>query len=341
MALSDAETPRLCRMHPTTGVNATVLPGMHGDIVGTRRRRTAVTKMIVERARGHQRDLGDGFMVSRVLPAAHQHAVGPFVFMDHMGPLTVAAGQAMDVRPHPHIGLATVTYLWEGRIEHRDGLGNTQLIEPGAVNWMTAGAGIVHSERTPAIDRGRPQALHGLQLWVALPLDAEQGVPAFEHTDASALPTLTRDGVDARIVAGSAYGLRSPVTIPSPLFYVDAHLRQGAILPLPDEHVQRAAYVVAGAVRADDEALAPGELVSFAPGAAALAAEVDSHVVLLGGAPLDAPRYIWWNFVASTETQLEAARQAWRQQRYPMVAGDDEFIPLPEHRRAAFKVSAG
>lgn len=301
-----------------------------------------MTKVIVERARGHQRDLGDGFMVGRVLPAGHAHAVGPFVFMDHLGPLTVPAGQAMDVRPHPHIGLATVTYLWQGRIEHKDGLGHTQLIEPGAVNWMTAGSGIVHSERTPAADRDQPQPMHGLQLWVALPLEAEQGAPAFEHTDASALPTLERDGVSARVVAGSAYGLRSPVTIPSPLFYVDAHLRQGASLPLPDEHAQRAAYVVAGTVHAGDEALVPGELASFAPGAAVtLTADVDSHVVLLGGAPLDAPRYIWWNFVASSEALLEAARQAWRQQRYPMVAGDDEFIPLPEQQRAAFKVSAG
>ena len=303
--------------------------------------REASSSVVLERARGHQRDLGDGFMVSRVLPAAHQHAVGPFVFMDHLGPVDMPPGQAFDVRPHPHIGLATVTYVWEGRIEHRDGLGHVQLIEPGAVNWMTAGGGIVHSERTPADDRERQRRMHGLQLWVALPLDQEQGRAAFEHTDAGALPELALDGISGRLVAGTAYGQRSPVGVSSPLFYVDAYVPRGQALPLPDEHQQRAAYVVAGAMRVGDETLAPGELVSFVPGTTlSLLAEVDPHVVLIGGAPLDAPRYIWWNFVASSETLLEEARQAWLAQRYPMVAGDPEFIPLPEHRRAAFRVSA-
>ncbi|HET9818247.1 MAG TPA: pirin family protein [Rhodanobacteraceae bacterium] len=298
--------------------------------------------VIRERARGKTRDLGDGFTVSRVLPAAHQHAVGPFVFMDHLGPVVVPAGQAFDVRPHPHIGLATVTYLWEGRIEHRDGLGNVQTIEPGAVNWMTAGSGIVHSERTPAENRGKPQPMHGLQLWVALPLDKERGGPAFEHTEASALPALEFDGVHGRVVAGNAYGKRSPVSISSELFYVDAQVPQGKPLRLPDDHAQRAAYVVEGAMHAGEETLIPGELVSFEPGVdVSLVADVDSHVVLLGGAPLDAPRYIWWNFVASSEALLEDARQAWLSQRYPMVAGDPEFIPLPEHRRAAIKLTAG
>jgi redox-sensitive bicupin YhaK (pirin superfamily) len=298
--------------------------------------------VIRERARGKIRDLGDGFMVSRVLPAEHQHAVGPFVFMDHLGPVVVPAVQALDVRPHPHIGLATVTYLWEGRIEHRDDLGNSQIIEPGAVNWMTAGSGIVHSERTPAANRGKPQPMHGLQLWVALPLDKERGGPAFEHTEAGALPALEFDGVRGRVVAGQAYGKRSPVSISSELFYVDAHVSQGKPLQLPDDHAQRAAYVIEGAMRAGEETLAPGELVSFEPGTnVSLVAEVDTHVVLLGGAPLDAPRYIWWNFVASSEALLEDARQAWLAQRYPMVAGDPEFIPLPEHRRAAIKLTAG
>lgn len=298
--------------------------------------------VVRERTRGHDRDLGDGFFVSRVLPASHQHAVGPFVFMDHLGPVTLPAGRAFDVRPHPHIALATVTYLWEGRIEHRDGLGNTQLIEPGAVNWMTAGGGIVHSERTPADDRERKRIMHGLQLWVALPLGQEQGAAAFEHTAASALPVLDFDGVSGRVVAGSAYGKRSPVSISSDLFYVDAQVSQGKTLHVPDAPVQRAAYVVAGAMHAGDDALAPGELVSFEPGAGVdLVADVDTHVVLLGGDPLDAPRYIWWNFVASSEALLEEARQAWLAQRYPMVEGDPEFIPLPEDRRAAFKLTAG
>lgn len=296
--------------------------------------------VVRERARGHRRDLGDGFMVSRVLPADHRHAVGPFVFMDHMGPVELSAGESFDVRPHPHIGLATVTYIWEGRIEHKDGLGHVQLIEPGAVNWMTAGAGIVHSERTPAADHDRRRRMHGLQLWVALPLDREQGGAAFEHTDASALPELQLPGVTGRLVAGTAYGQRSPVSVSSALFYVDAHVPRGQSLPLPDGHEQRAAYVVAGAMQVGDESLVPGELVSFEPGAKlALQADVDTHVVLLGGAPLDAPRYLWWNFVASSEALLEAARQAWRAQRYPMVAGDPEFIPLPEDGRAVVRLS--
>ena len=300
---------------------------------------TTVTSVVRERARGHQRDLGDGFMVSRVLPAAHQHAVGPFVFMDHLGPVTLRADQAMDVRPHPHIGLTTVTYLWQGRVEHKDGLGNTQIIEPGAVNWMTAGRGIVHSERTAAADRGKAQVMHGLQLWVALPLDQEQGMPSFEHTDADALPTLDLDGVSGRIVAGSAYGKCSPVSISSDLFYVDAQVSRGKPLRLPAEHVQRAAYVVEGAMHVGGDAISPRELVSFEPGAdVELIADVDTHVVVLGGAPLDAPRYIWWNYVASSEDLLEQARQAWREQRYPMVKGDPEFIPLPDGPRTTLRL---
>jgi len=295
--------------------------------------------VIRERAHGHQRDLGDGFIVSRVLPAAHQHAIGPFVFMDHLGPLTLTADQAMDVRPHPHIGLATVTYLWQGRVEHKDGLGNTQIIEPGAVNWMTAGRGIVHSERTTASDRGKAQTMHGLQLWVALPLDQEQGEPSFEHTDAGALPALELDGVTGRIVAGSAYGKRSPVSISSDLFYVDVQVARGKRLRLPNEHVERAAYVIKGAMHVGDDALVPGELISFEPGVDIdLVAHIDTHVVLLGGAPLDAPRYLWWNYVASSEILLGQARQAWRAQRYPMVAGDPEFIPLPEDQRATLRL---
>lgn len=301
-----------------------------------------MSSAIRERAKGRKRDLGGGFFISRVLPAAHQHAIGPFVFMDHFGPLTMPADQAMDVRPHPHIGLATVTYLWQGRIEHKDGLGNVQIIEPGAVNWMTAGSGIVHSERTVAEDRGKPQAMHGLQLWVALPRDREQGEASFEHTEAGALPVLELDGVSIRIVAGNVYGKRSPVSISSDLFYVDAHVTQGKRLQLPNEHLQRAAYVVEGSMHVGEEILVAGELVSFAPDMdVELVADADAHVVLLGGAPLDGPRYIWWNYVASTEALIEQARQAWTEQRYTMVAGDPEFIPLPDNQRAAFKVTPG
>ena len=297
------------------------------------------TSVVRERAKGHQRDLGGGFTVSRVLPAAHGHAVGPFVFLDHMGPVTLPAGQTLDVRPHPHIGLATVTYLWQGRIEHRDGLGTTQIIEPGAVNWMSAGNGIVHSERTSEADRAKPQSLHGLQLWVALPLDLEQGAAHFEHIEAGALPLLQLDGISGRVVAGTAYGQRSPVTIASELFYVDANVAQGKRLRLPDEHIQRAAYVVDGAMHAGGDSLQRGELVSFKPGEdVELVADVDTHVVLLGGAPLDAPRYMWWNFVASSESLLQQARQDWREQRYPMVPGDAEFIPLPADQRSGLRI---
>lgn len=202
--------------------------------------------IVRERMPAHSHDLGGGFSVRRLLPSGSQHPVGPFVFMDHFGPVTLPSDRPMDVRPYPNIGLATVTYLWEGRIEHRDGLGNTPLIEAGAVNWMTAGRGIVHSERSPATDRGREQRLHCLQLWVALPLEQERDAPAFEHTSVDALPSLTRNGVSLRIVAGEAYGARSPVSTLGELFYVEARVPRGERLALPDEHVQRAAYVVEG-----------------------------------------------------------------------------------------------
>lgn len=298
--------------------------------------------VIRERARGHKRDLGDGFMVRRVLPAAHQHAVGPFIFMDHLGPVVLAADSPLDVRPHPHIGLATVTYLWQGRVLHKDGLGNTQLVEPGDVNWMSAGSGIVHSERTAAEDRGKEQAMHGLQLWVALPEDKEQGDAWFEHTPADALPQLEFDGVKGRLVAGTAYGKQSSVTVSSDLFYVDAQVAQGKSLRLPPEHIQRAAYVIEGAMHVGEETIPAGQLISFESAKEIeLVADVDTHVVLLGGAPLDGPRYIWWNLVASSKALLEQGRQDWREQRYPMVVGETEFIPLPDDQRATLRVDSG
>lgn len=301
-----------------------------------------MASIIRERMPAHSHDLGGGFSVRRLLPSKQQHAVGPFVFMDHFGPVTLPADRPMDVRPHPHIGLATVTYLWEGRIEHRDGLGNNQLIESGAVNWMTAGRGIVHSERTSEADRGREQRLHGLQLWVALPLEHERTEAAFEHTEAAALPSLMLGEVSVRVVAGEAYGVRSPVSIIGELFYVDARVPRGERLALPEEHVQRAAYVIEGQLQAGGETLEAGELTVFEPGATvALRATADTHVVLLGGAPLEAPRYLWWNYVASSEALLDEARQAWEAQRYPMVVGDPEFIPLPTEARATLLLKSG
>lgn len=269
-----------------------------------------------------------------MLPSAEHRAVGPFVFCDHFGPVTLSATQAMDVRPHPHIGLATVTYLWEGRIEHRDSLGNRQLIEPGDVNWMRAGRGIVHSERTAAGDRGREQRLHGLQLWVALPLAEEEAAPSFQHIETNELPEVLIGAARLRVVAGSAYDVRSPVAVVSELFYVDARVPAGERLPLPAEHQQRAVYVLEGSLRADDEILRPQEIAVLAPGTAELVAESDTHAVLLGGTPLDAPRYIWWNYVASDEARIERARSEWEADRMGGVAGDPERIPAPELRRA-------
>jgi len=270
-----------------------------------------------------------------MLPSPERRAIGPFVFLDHMGPVDLPAGRAMDVRPHPHIGLSTVTYLWEGRIEHRDSLGNTQLIEPGAVNWMASGQGIVHSERTAAADRAKAQRLHGLQFWVALPLGKETMVPFFEHTDAADLPELTVGDARLRVVAGEAYGARSSVSATSALFYVDAYLPAEGRLPLPDAYEQRALYVIEGTVRVADEIAEQGDILIFeADTDIELTAMQDAHLVVFGGAPLDGPRYVWWNYVASSEALLERAKQAWRDDRMGHVEGDPERIPLPEARPA-------
>lgn len=284
------------------------------------------------------RDLGDGFVVGRALPAPQRRVVGPFVFLDHMGPVDLAPGHGMDVRPHPHIGLATVTYLFSGEILHRDSLGSVQAIAPGDLNWMVAGRGITHSERSSAETRARGQHLHGLQAWVALPAANEEDEPAFYHHAAAELPTCELGGARLRVVAGSAFGLRSPVRVASPTMYVEAHLGASAELELDAEHAERAAYVIGGACTVIDEptpehgALAARALGVFHTGARVrLRADVDSHVMLLGGAPLDGPRYLDWNFVSSRKERLETAKQDWRAQRFPRVPGDDvEFIPLPE-----------
>lgn len=288
---------------------------------------------VIQRIEGKLHPLDESMRVRRMLPSPEHRAIGPFVFLDHMGPIELGAEQAMDVRPHPHIGLATVTYLWEGRIEHRDSLGNTQLIEPGAVNWMSSGRGIVHSERTAGMDRGKPQRLHGLQFWVALPLEHEQSGPWFEHTDASALPALLVGDARLRVVAGEAYGARSPVSANANLFYVDAYLPGQGRLPLPADYEQRAVYVIAGTIQAQEVTAQAGEILIFEANAAVdlLAAE-EAHVVLFGGAPLDAPRYVWWNYVASREALIEKGQAAWREDRLGRVEGDPERIPLPEPR---------
>lgn len=267
------------------------------------------------------RDLGDGMTVRRALPQPRLRMVSWFTFFDQMGPVQFAPGRGLDVRPHPHIGLATVTYLFEGAILHRDTLGNVRRIEPGAVNWMTAGRGIAHSERTPSDQRGG--RLSGIQLWVALPRQLEESAPSFEHTPAAELP-LAREGV--RVVLGEAYGARSPVKLSSEMLYVAAELKPGAALELPRAR-ERAAYVAEGEL----EGIPQGRLVVFAKDdTAALVAKTAARVLILGGEPADGPRHMWWNFVHSSLERIEHAKAQWRAQQFGAIPDEHEFIPLPE-----------
>ncbi|WP_299620746.1 pirin family protein [Pelagibius sp.] len=276
------------------------------------------------------RDLG-GFSVRRILPFAKRRLVGPFIFLDEMGPAAFPAGHGIDVRPHPHIGLATVTYLFEGEIMHRDSLGFAQAIQPGAVNWMTAGRGIVHSERSGDGERARDARLHGMQSWIALPLAHEDAEPSFAHTPTAALPEIERPGVWMRLIAGSAYGQCSPVSVFSEMFYLHAELAEGASLRLPDDHAERAIYVVSGEIAVAGEVYAANSMAVFRTAAPVeITAPAASRVMLLGGAPIDGERHIWWNFVASTKERIEQAKADWKAGRFPKVPGDDDFIPLPE-----------
>ena len=278
------------------------------------------------------RDLGDGFAVRRALPSAHRRMVGPFIFCDQMGPITLAAGQGLDVRPHPHIGLATVTYLLEGEMMHRDSLGSVQAIRPGAVNWMTAGSGIVHSERTPAQTRAIGGPLFGLQTWVALPREQEETAPAFFHHAAEDIPQAEADGVIIRVVAGRSDGMTSPVQTFTDMLYADVTLTDGARYRLTAEHIERAVYVIEGtlAVEGQEGGFAAGELVIFKPGAEiVLCARGPARIMLIGGEPLPEPRHIYWNFVSSSKDRIEQAKADWRANRFPHVPGETEFIPLP------------
>lgn len=277
-----------------------------------------------------RKDLGDGFVVGRVLPDARRRMVGPFIFLDHMGPVAFKPGQGIDVRPHPHIGLSTVTYLFSGEIMHRDSLGFTQAIRPGEVNWMTAGRGIVHSERTAPEQRARGGLVHGLQCWVALPEAHAETAPAFTHYAAGDLPTFEDGGARGVVIAGNAFGLVSKVATHSPLFYVDVELDAGARIALPGNYPERAAYVVNGRV-ASDGIHEAGNLIVFGDGPATVAAvDAPARMMLLGGAPVGA-RQIWWNFVASTEQRLEQAKADWKSGRMTLPTDDNaEFIPLPE-----------
>jgi redox-sensitive bicupin YhaK (pirin superfamily) len=277
------------------------------------------------------RDLG-GFSVRRALPFVQRRMVGPFIFFDHMGPVEFPPGGGINVRPHPHIGLATVTYLFEGAIVHRDSLGSVQTIAPGDVNWMTAGRGIAHSERTEPEVRARGARLHGIQAWIGLPKAEEETSPDFTHHPANVLPLVERGGARLRIIAGEAYGVRAPVAVRSPMFYVDAQLAAGAVLNLPEEHTQRAAYVVLGEVECDRRVFGEGAMLVLRPGMPArVRARSDVRLMLLGGAELDGERHIVWNFVSSAPERIERAKADWKAGRFPKVPGDDvEFIPLPE-----------
>jgi redox-sensitive bicupin YhaK (pirin superfamily) len=277
-------------------------------------------------------DVG-GFEVRRALPAKERQMVGPFIFFDQMGPGEFLAGRGLDVRPHPHIGLATVTYLFDGEILHRDSLGSHQPIRPGDVNWMTAGRGIAHSERTDPELRLRGSRLFGIQSWVALPKAAEETTPAFAHHPGASLPLIEDRGMRLRLIAGEGWGSRAPVTVSSPLFYADAVLAAGASLPLPDGHEERAAYILEGEVELASDRFAPGRMLVFRTGdrLAMRAGPRGARVLLLGGAAMDGPRYLFWNFVASSRERIEQAKADWQAGRFGKVPGDEtEFIPLPE-----------
>ncbi len=281
------------------------------------------------------RDLVGGFKVRRVLPSARRRMVGPFIFLDQMGPEILSAGRGLDVAPHPHIGLATVTYLFEGELLHRDGLGTVQLITPGEVNWMSAGSGIAHSERTPQQSRLAGSKLFGIQSWVALPKKDEETAPGFAHHASGELPVVEGEGKRVRLIAGSLYGERSPVRTLSEMFYAEVTLKGGARLPVPSEHEERAAYVVEGALEllGDGGNFEAGQLLVFKPGAEiTLSAREPSgaRLLLLGGEPSDGPRHIWWNFVSSSKERIEQAKEDWKAGRFAPVPEETEFIPLPE-----------
>ncbi|MDB6000143.1 MAG: hypothetical protein JWP52_1842 [Rhizobacter sp.] len=279
-------------------------------------------------------DLGDGFMVRRALPSVQRRMVGPFVFFDQMGPALIKAGSGLDVRPHPHIGLATVTYLFDGEIMHRDSLDSVQAIRPGELNWMTAGRGIVHSERTRTELRAHDNTVFGIQAWVGLPRRHEECEPSFIHHPSTALPTLHDEGYDGRLIVGSLDGMRSPVATLSEMFYADMTLAAGGRFKLPAEHHERAAFVVKGEVTVGGEEQRYGvsQLVVFAPGREIVLAAGDApaRVMVFGGEPMDGPRFLWWNFVSSSKERIEQAKEDWRERRFAEVQGETEFIPLPD-----------
>jgi redox-sensitive bicupin YhaK (pirin superfamily) len=277
------------------------------------------------------RDIG-GFSVRRVLPSARRRLVGPFIFFDHMGPAQLPVGTGLDVRPHPHIGLATVTFLFEGEIVHRDSLGSVQAIRPGDINWMVAGRGIVHSERSSPPARAQGVRLHGLQCWVALPLEHEEARPSFQHHDRAVLPAVQLPGAQLDVLVGSAYGAHSPVRVLSPTLYVHARLAAGARLPVDGDYQDRAIYVVEGSVTCDERSFESGTMVVLRSGVrTTIGCSGPARVMIVGGDRLTGERHVWWNYVASSLARIEQAKEDWKNGRFPRVPGDEmEFIPLPE-----------
>jgi hypothetical protein len=298
-------TPRCATLaHPCTGIRIIVTP--------------------------RESDIGGGFFVRRLLPSAALRAVGPFIFFDHLGPTTFEPGTGIDVRPHPHIGLATVTYLFDGEILHRDNLGCVQPIEPGAINWMTAGRGIAHSERTPPHVRSQRHTLHALQLWVALPEADEQTGPAFFHYAAAAIPLLAQDGASVRVLIGSALGVTSPVQTYSPTLCLEVVLEAGATFRLPDDVEERGVYIVSGEVRVGKTEIATHSLALFEAGMEIeLVAAEECRLVVIGGQPLG-KRIVWWNLAATRRELIEEAKAAWKEGRFAPIPEETEFAPLPE-----------
>lgn len=289
-------------------------------------------KALIDRViESRPRDLG-GFTVRRTLPSPTQRLVGPFIFCDHMGPASHAPGEGIDVRPHPHIGLATITYLFEGELVHRDSVGSVQRIVPGDVNWMIGGRGIVHSERTGPEVRARGGRVHGIQTWVALPMRDEETTPRFEHHPLQTIPAVRRHRTELRVLAGTAYGVTAPTGVLSPTLYVHARLEDDATLEVDGAHEERAVYVADGSIGCDDSIFGAGTMIVLHPHEhVTVHATGPANLMLIGGAPMDGPRHIWWNFVASSPELIERAKSEWREGAFPKVPGDDdEFIPLPD-----------
>jgi redox-sensitive bicupin YhaK (pirin superfamily) len=286
-----------------------------------------IEQVIVPRAR----DLG-GFEVRRALPSVGKKMIGPFVFFDQMGPSEFLLDNGIDVRPHPHIGLSTVTYLFEGEVYHRDSLGTEMAIQPGAVNLMTAGKGIVHSERETTEAKQKPRRLFGIQAWAALPMSHEEQTPAFVHHGVADLPRIEGEGKRVRLIMGDLYGQSSPAAFPHPTFYAEAVLAPGAVLPLDPDYDERAIYVASGQIDIAGDTFGEGQLLVFHPGdRISVMALSNARLMLLGGEPMDGPRHIWWNFVSSSKERIELAKEEWRTGRFDTVPGDaEEFIPLPD-----------